>query len=156
MCACLKKPLEEGAFTIRRNENLFWSGTWTDMTIEQFLMRSGKTYGGLVNITHKESARTKWLLTAHIVAQYSEALRKLTENAGGTWSEQAIGAKFQERLTGKRFTMKKKDQAQTFSIMRKPIKVDGEDVRMSPAQLYHRLLCIARANGQHDPCIFSS
>ena len=60
----------------------------TDMTIEQSLMRSGKTHGGLVNITHKESARTKWLLTAHIVAQYSEALRKLAENAGGTWSEQ--------------------------------------------------------------------
>ena len=35
--------------------------------------------------------------------------------------------------------MKKKDQAQTFSIMRKPIKVDGEDVRMSPVQLYHQL-----------------
>ena len=40
--------------------------------------------------------------------------------------------------------------------MRKPIKVDGEDVRMSPAQLYHRLLCIARTNGPPDPCIFSA
>ena len=215
MCACLKKPLAEGAFTIHRNENLFWSGTLTDMTIEQSLMRSGKTHGGLVNITHKESARTQWLLTAHIVAQYSEAFRKLTENAGGTWSKQhqelyqgsrirdhddlqkflvflrshnpftsadptqlrniytglvadhrvnvddalTIGAKIQEILTGKRFidvTMKKKDQAQTFSIMRKPIKVDGEDVRTSPAQLYRRLLCIARTNGPPDPCIFSS
>ena len=28
--------------------------------------------------------------------------------------------------------MKKKDQAQTFSITRKPIKVGDEDVRMSP------------------------
>ena len=39
-----------------------------------------------------------------------------------------IGAKIQEIFTGKTFgyvTMKKKDQAQTFSIMRKPIKVDG-------------------------------
>ena len=68
-CVFLKKPLEEGAFTIHRNEKLFWSGTWTDMTIEQSLMRSGKTHDGLVNITHKESARTKRLLTAHIVAQ---------------------------------------------------------------------------------------
>ena len=47
-----------------------------------------ETQCGLVNITHKDSARTTWLLTAHIVAQYSEALRKLTENANGTWSEQ--------------------------------------------------------------------
>ena len=52
--------------------------------------------------------------------------------------------------------MKKNDQAQTFSITRKPIKVDGKDVRMSPAQLYHRLFCIARTNGPPDPCIFSS
>ena len=69
-----------------------------------------------------------------------------------------IGAKIQERLTGKRFgdvTMKKKDQAQTFSIMRKPIKVDGEDVRMSPVQLYHQLLCIASTNGPPAPSIFS-
>ena len=69
-----------------------------------------------------------------------------------------IGAKIQERLTGKRFgdvTMKKKDQAQTFSIMGKPIKVDGEDVRMSPVQLYHQLLCIASTNGPPDPSIFS-
>ena len=39
--------------------------------------------------------------------------------------------------------MKKKDQAQTFSITRKPIRVDGGDVRMTPVQLYHQLLCIA-------------
>ena len=32
-CTCLTKPLEEGAFTIHRNENILWSGTWTDMTI---------------------------------------------------------------------------------------------------------------------------
>ena len=51
--------------------------------------------------------------------------------------------------------MKKKGQAQTFSIMRKPIKVDGEDVRMLPVQLYHRLLCIASTNGPPDPSIFS-
>ena len=62
------------------------------------------------------------------------------------------------KIDGRRFrdvTMKKKDQAQTFSIMRKSIKVDGEDVRISHAQLYHRLLCIASANGPSDPSIFS-
>ena len=48
-------------------------------------------------------------------------------------------------------TIKKKDQAQTLSIMRKPIKVDGEDVRISPAQLYHWLLGIASTNGPPDP-----
>ena len=69
-----------------------------------------------------------------------------------------IGAKIQERLTGKRFgddTMKKKDQSQTFSVMRQPIKVHGEDVRMSPVQRCHRLLFIASTNGPPDPSIFS-
>ena len=64
-----------------------------------------------------------------------------------------IGANINERLTKKRFgdvKMKNKDRAQTFSITRKPIKVDGEDVRMSPAQLYHRLLIIASTNGTPD------
>ena len=154
------------------------------------------------------------MLTSHIVAQYSEALRKLTENAGGRSERHReliqgsrirdhddlqtflvflrshnpflsddptqprnisrgvvadhrvnvddalnIGAKIQERLTEKRFgdvSMKKKDQAQTFSIMRKPIKVDGENVRMSPVRLYHLLLCIASTNGRPDPSIFSN
>ena len=40
------------------------------------------------SISHTRSvARTKCLLTDHIVTWYSEALRKLTENVGGTCSE---------------------------------------------------------------------
>ena len=58
------------------------------MIIEQSLMRSGKTTGGLINITHNDTARTKWLLSAHILAQYSESLRSLTGISTGTWSEQ--------------------------------------------------------------------
>ena len=37
---------EKGFFSIRRT-NKFWSGLWTDLTIEQVLMRSMKTSGGL-------------------------------------------------------------------------------------------------------------
>ena len=68
MRASLKKSLDEGASTIHRNDNLLWSGTWTYVAIEQSLVRSGKPQGGLVNITHKESARTTLLITAHSVA----------------------------------------------------------------------------------------
>lgn len=77
LCRCVKTSFENGQFTVRRSEK-FWSGTWTDMTIEQSLMRSGKTHGGLINITHKEAAKAKWLLSAHIVAEYSDALRLMT------------------------------------------------------------------------------
>ena len=51
-------------------------------------MRSGKTQGGLINVTHKDAARTKWLLSSHVVANYTEALRDLTGTNAGTWSEQ--------------------------------------------------------------------
>ncbi|XP_071081970.1 uncharacterized protein [Haliotis cracherodii] len=81
LCSCLKVPMEAGLFTIRRNSKQFWSGTWSDMIIEQCLMRAGKTQGGLINITHKDSARTKWLLSAHIVAQYTDALRLMTNTS---------------------------------------------------------------------------
>lgn len=35
-----------GFFTVRRKDK-FWSGTWSDMVIEQSLMRQIKTRGGL-------------------------------------------------------------------------------------------------------------
>lgn len=50
-----------GYFTIRRPDK-FWSGIWSDMTIEQTLMRSMKSNGGLTHgrgIT--ESTMTKWI-----------------------------------------------------------------------------------------------
>ena len=42
LCHCLETPMEEGLFAVRRNDKLFWSGSWFDMTIEQCLMRAGK------------------------------------------------------------------------------------------------------------------
>ena len=46
-----KQAMSKGLFTVRRNPSLFWSGTLTDMIIEQSLMRAGKTSGGLINTT---------------------------------------------------------------------------------------------------------
>ena len=63
-------------------------------------MLSGKSTGGLINITHKEAARTKWLLSAHIVANYSEALRDLTGVKTGTWSEQHREMRMSQRQEG--------------------------------------------------------
>ena len=88
MCTCLKSKYEKGLFTIWRKDKLFWSGTFTDQVIEQDLMLSGKNEGGLINITHKEAAKAKWLLSSHVVANYSNALHNLTGVITGTWSEQ--------------------------------------------------------------------
>src|ERR1043165_5576081 len=39
LCTCMAKDFKDGFFTIIRNKKLFWSGTWSDMIIEQSLMR---------------------------------------------------------------------------------------------------------------------
>ena len=69
----MKSKYEKGSFTIRRKDKLFWCGTLTDQVIEQDSMLSGKSEDGLINITHKDAARTKWLLSAHVIANYSRA-----------------------------------------------------------------------------------
>ena len=35
MCGCHRKAMSDGLFSIRRNPSVFWSGTWTGLTIEQ-------------------------------------------------------------------------------------------------------------------------
>ena len=76
--------MSNGLLTIRRSPFLFWSGTWTDMTTEQYLLQSS----GLINITHNDAARAKWLLSAHILGQYTDSLQCLTRAVTGAWSEQ--------------------------------------------------------------------
>ena len=43
-----EKFANDGFFTIRRSDK-FWSGIWSDMTIEQVLMKSMKSQGGLTH-----------------------------------------------------------------------------------------------------------
>ena len=52
----------DGYFTIRRSEN-FWSGIWSDMSIEQVLMRAMKSYGGLTRGRGvSDSVLARWTL----------------------------------------------------------------------------------------------
>ena len=53
--------VESGYFTIRRSDK-FWSGVWSDMTIEQVLMRAIKTSGGLTGGRGiSDSTLTRWI-----------------------------------------------------------------------------------------------
>ena len=88
LCPCLENKYKEHSFIVCRNDKLFWSGSFTDQVIDQILMGSGKSQGGLINITDNYSARTKWLLSSHIVANYTKAIPDLTGFTTGTWSEQ--------------------------------------------------------------------
>ena len=70
---------KEGGFhTVRRSER-FWAGLWTDLTIEQVMMRSIKSRCGLTRghgIT--ESVRTLWINTAHRCSSVHDAMTNLT------------------------------------------------------------------------------
>lgn len=69
---------EEGYFTIRRSDK-FWAGVWSDMTVEQTLMRAMKMSGGL---THgrgtTDSVLTKWTLGMPVGCDISNQLENFT------------------------------------------------------------------------------
>jgi len=78
-------------FTILRT-NKFWSGVWSDMTIEQTLMRSIKSVGGLIHgQTMTENVRNQWILSMPSSSKICEAIKNYAEvSTRSTRSEQHI------------------------------------------------------------------
>jgi len=75
--------------TIRRGDE-FWSGLWFDLIIEQVMMRSLKSNGGLTRGRGVlESTRQLWIGSMHRCADIHNALGELTEAYRKT-SEQHI------------------------------------------------------------------
>ena len=73
-----KSFAENGYHTVRRS-NRFWGGLWPDLIIEQVMMRSIKSRGGLTRgrgIT--ESVRTQWISSMHRCAGVHNAMTNLT------------------------------------------------------------------------------
>ena len=67
-----------GEHTIRRTEKN-WTGIWTDLGIEQTLMRSLKSRGGLtVGRGMSESVRHQWVLSLNSSAHIHDAMVQLT------------------------------------------------------------------------------
>lgn len=64
---------KEGRHTARRSEHK-WSGIWTDLCIEQTLMRAVKTQGGLIGRGMSDSVRNLWVLSMINTAVIHEAL----------------------------------------------------------------------------------
>ena len=84
--------VSNGYFTIRRSDK-FWSGIWSDMTIEQTLMRSMKSNGGLTRgrgLT--DSVLTKWILGMPIMQKVSETIEDFVGVASSS-TEQHIDAR---------------------------------------------------------------
>ena len=67
-----------GYHVIRRSDR-FWAGLSTDLVIEQMLMRSLKTVGGLTRGRGMtDTQRTLWLLSRPACSEINEALQKFT------------------------------------------------------------------------------
>ncbi|CAG2240639.1 unnamed protein product [Mytilus edulis] len=75
----LDNLFKTGHHVIRRTDR-FWAGLSTDLVIEQALMRSLKTTGGLTRGRGlSESQRLLWLLSMPQCSQMNEAMQKLTD-----------------------------------------------------------------------------
>lgn len=79
--------VKSGFFTIQRSPK-FWSGIWSDMTIEQTLMRLMKCEGGLTRGRGiKSSVLQKWVLSMPVVATVCQKVEDYT-NCRVAWTEQ--------------------------------------------------------------------
>ena len=81
---------QEHGFQVVRRSNRFWAGLWTDLTIEQVMMRSIKSRGGLTRgrgVT--ETVLLQWILSMHKYAAVHEAMTSVT-NAKHKTSEQHV------------------------------------------------------------------
>lgn len=77
-------------FSIRRTSEKFWSGVWTDMSIEQVLMRALKAQGGLTRgrgLT--DSVLAKWVSAMPECSKISDAAETFT-GSKTTFSEQHV------------------------------------------------------------------
>lgn len=67
-----------GYHTIRRTDR-FWAGLWSDLVIEQVMMRSIKSAGGLTRGRgFSQSVRHQWTYTAHHCAPIHDSMTKLS------------------------------------------------------------------------------
>ena len=74
----LQKLFDEGLHVVRRS-NRFWAGLSTDLVIEQVLMRSLKSTGGLTRGRGmEETQRLTWLLSRPVCAEVNHALQEFT------------------------------------------------------------------------------
>ncbi len=70
---------EQGFHAVRRSDR-FWAGLWTDLVIEQVMMRSIKSRGGLTRgrgVT--ESVRLQWIYSMHKCAAVHDAMTTITD-----------------------------------------------------------------------------
>ena len=83
--------LRDGGFAVRRSSRCF-NAVASDQALEQTINHDGKSQGGVIGFTLRKGALTRWMVTRHIIAQYTEAFKelchsnkevKITNHSGG-------------------------------------------------------------------------
>ena len=81
--------IEQGFHAVCQS-NRYWAGLWTDLIIEQVMMRSIKNCGGLTRGRGMtESVRLQWIYTMHKCAGVHNAMTTITNSEHRT-SEQHV------------------------------------------------------------------
>lgn len=71
------RHLCQGGFVVRRSDNYSFNCVATDQALEQTVNRDGKSKGGVIGLTLRKSALTRWLKTRHVTAEYVESFTSL-------------------------------------------------------------------------------
>ena len=72
--------IEHGYHIVRRSER-YWAGLWTDLVIEQVMMRPIKSRGGLTQGRgFTDSVRLMWVHSAHTCGEVHNAMTTLTNH----------------------------------------------------------------------------
>ncbi|KAK3105425.1 hypothetical protein FSP39_024991 [Pinctada imbricata] len=111
-----------GKHVIRRSDR-FWAGIWTDLTIEQVLMRSLKSTGGLTRGRGMtDFQRAVWILSSPVCAEMSMAMQELT-HIQYTSSDQ------HKEASTSRQARDEKDLTTTFNFLIDPFNSDMKELR---------------------------
>ena len=78
------RHLENGGFVVRRSGRIRFNSVSTDQSVEQTINQEAKGKGGVVGFTLRKGALLRWLLTRHIIAEYSVAFKSMTSSEGET------------------------------------------------------------------------
>ena len=68
--------IADGGFVVRRSSRCF-NAVASDQALEQTINRDGKSQGCVIGFTVWKDALTRWMVTRHITAQYTEAFKEL-------------------------------------------------------------------------------
>ncbi|KAJ8880431.1 hypothetical protein PR048_016900 [Dryococelus australis] len=142
-------------FTIRRSTK-FWCGTWTDMTIEQYLMKNTRLQGGLthgrgvgeglkdstvVRDNKDDTKMYEWLLQYFLFPENPDLYSI------------SIGIDGINRVVGGDFgtvKFKRSDRVKHLAVMICVIRVDDELIPINPTTLFQRISAAVVFGGYPD------